>query len=1338
MPIRPVYELTVYEEDDTTARFVVSTDPAHANPYLKPPTSFAAQEVDFANGAASIGQINVQIVDKRTTPTDQATGFLTALLANSDGHSQINGYRAVLTEDSGAGAVVLLDGVVRSARLLDSFVTYDLELRDIRERERKIRAFETTDTPTVLPRGVMDGFGVQNGAQYSGVPPTQPLTGFYRLDAANRGEIEINDDSTREPEQVLTAPMREALESVAPLAGSPQVIVHDRWKLLWRDKAAGGAYTVVEQIAHQHPDLPGGGGRLPYTAGERLIGGVRINNVISGDTLPSNGQEVEFIVRYDGPVTEDWNYHLQGLTVGELLRNGYRGDYSTDAPRIRYNETALLALNTPARAKIRAPVEDFRSWAEQHAYPIAHAAPTLNAAGEIAPITYLLPDASETLVDLDDANCRPVGGGWSHGSEEAKNLVVVKYKRDSRIPPGPDEELALSDQIHTTEVTIERRVQASIDLLGERRLEINSDLLRAVGTTLGRPLTGDLADETGARVAERIAQMASDRLVLGGQYFVLEGRRSVADVEGLREGAWVTTSASWMPDYLSGERGLSRLAQIVSRRPRNAAWVEFVLLDAGSAAAPHTQPTLGTLTVDAAGVVSIPVSALGTGEARVDYAVASTEPAANSELWTFLDRVAALPETLVTPELPAGGTAWVRTRGEEAGRRPSAYTSAVSIAIPQTPRVADVAVKLNPDLTVRVEWTPNAYCGGVRIAYEVHPLATVPTFADDVEVDAGDVTATLPDLTVALGEMVSVIVTPFPTWTGSAVSGTAGPEVRADTGLVTTPDYSINAQLIPIPLPNGEFAFDISYDAGRDASYVIFDVQYSTPGPILVVYSKAEQIGGDALFRLKEIGGSDFVLEADETDLRIALRAAADSNGDVAGTPIHRHFEGPSATGAGVRAELTAGGERTAAKLVHGTGIEIDEDGSGNIRIVATGIGGGHALGDHTDVSIASPASLQVLGYDGGWGNVALTAAHIPNLSTDKLTSGVLPAIRGGTGRSTFNGAGRLLVSTSSTALTTLAASSAGGYVRSNGSTWVRVSGIAAADVVAGTLGVGNYIMPGRLSLQNAGFRETDFEATGFHEALVIGRNLRYAGSGDPSLVANVTYISAAGANSQAGALFFMKGNGGEAGVEFSFFTTPTSTGAGATPASLNKRFEINSAGVYIQDGTETLPGLAFIGEPASGFYRIGTGQIGVSIDEDLSVQFSSATLGIHTVSDANQVALNFWTNAAADRRWHVVARAESYATSAERQTLRLFYHDSTAFRFVGAFSWNGGYSQLRMAGGDGDSHPEYSFNDYISHGMRAVSSTKISFSVAGVRQVSIDNAGALRAAGDIISNTTA
>jgi hypothetical protein len=779
-----VYVLTVYDDDDSTPLFDVSTDVGHARPYLKAPVGFPEQEINFAKGTASIGQVNVQIVDVPTTPTDQDTGYLTAQLPDAAGYSAINGHRAVLTENiDGGGATKVIDGVIRSIRLLDTFSSFELELRDIREREREAKAFTTTTTPTIVPRGVLDGYGTQFTlfSTTYGYPigPTKPLKALYRKAQANSGVfvIDFAVDGVKEQLQ-MTEPIRNALESVTELAGSPDVLVYDRWKVLWRDKVAGGAYTELEQVAHYHPDLSEQTNRITYLfLTDGALNVVRVNNAISGDTLPSDNQICEIIVQYDGPITDEWRLHIEGVTAGELLRNLYRGDYSDEDPRIRYNSAALLALTTPVRLRLGEPVDDVRAWAEKNIYPIVHAAPTLNADGEIAPITYLLPDADESLIDLDDANCRPSGGGWSQASDDAVNVVRVKYERLYRVR-STDERgrqiVALSDTLQSREVTVEHRIQASIDLLGEQVLEIESELLSTIGPSDGGPWTGDIADDLGARVAERVAMMATDRFALGGQYFALHCDRTDGDVEGLVVGSWVTVSVSWMPDYGSGERNLNRLAQVIGRRNLNGAWTALTLIDAGTAQAPLAGPTLGAVTSNAAGVVSVPVTGLGAGsECRVDYAISTLEPAAGSELWTFLGRVSSVPTTLTTRQITPDTKVWVRARSENIGRRPSVYTSAVSVVVGAIPRILEVFIRVNASGVPTVEWTANTHTVGVRIAYEVHYAWEIPTFATSIDADVSDLSAALAT-TVFDPKVISIRITAYPGWNGSNVTGSAG------------------------------------------------------------------------------------------------------------------------------------------------------------------------------------------------------------------------------------------------------------------------------------------------------------------------------------------------------------------------------------------------------------------------------------------------------------------------------------------------------------------------------------------------------------------------------------
>lgn len=792
MAVLPIYELTVFDDDDTTELFDVSTDPAHARPYLQAPTGWPEQEVDFAKGAASIGQLNVEVVDVRQTATDQATGYLTAQLADA-GYSALNGHRALLTEDLGGGPTTVLDGVIRSVQLLDTFATYQLELRDIRERERRAKAFATTTTPTIFPRGVLNGYGPTISIPFFGgnfqfpVAPTQPLQAFYRQQSATRGYFELLP--VQPNFQVfpwLGTKQKEAIDSTktAIIGGveRPDILEHDLWQVLWRDTSAGGAYATITRIAHTHPDLPGGVNEFaPYLVFQNRVQVIRVNNEISGDTLPANGQDVDFILQYIGPPTPDWPHHIEGLTAGEYLRNLYRGDYSEEDPRIRYNEAALLALATPIRGRLPEPIDDIRAHAEEHVYPIVHAAPTLNAAGEIAPVTYILPDPSVTLVDLNDTNCRPAGGGWAHGTEDAVNLVKVAYRREFRRTPDQEvDERTAGDIVEAREVTIERRVQASIDLLGESPLEIDSMFLTAVGSADGKPVFGDLRNELGHQVAQRVAHMATDRFAQGGQYFRLEGNREVADIEGLDVGSWVTVSVSWMPDYVSGERGLSRLAQVMARRNRSPSWAQLTLLDAGSDQAPFGQPTLGTLTVATDGAVTVPIATVAVGsEARVDYAFNATEPAANSELWTFAGRAAA-GASVITPPNPEDGTVWIRARGEGEGRRPSAYIAATSIGTNPVARIVDAELVVDDDGIVTVRWVGNNTCAALRLFYEIHTIGTEPTFpaANRIDVDDADDTYQFTTLTpLTLGWQFSLSIEPTNTWnpTTETADGLAGP-----------------------------------------------------------------------------------------------------------------------------------------------------------------------------------------------------------------------------------------------------------------------------------------------------------------------------------------------------------------------------------------------------------------------------------------------------------------------------------------------------------------------------------------------------------------------------------
>lgn len=734
--MNPVYTLTVYEEDDTTPWFSVSTDPLATYPYLKEPTSYPYQEVDLAGSSASIGQVPVQIVDVPTNPADQSTGFITSKLPDATGYSALIGHRALLQEDVGAGNQVVLDGVIHSVRLLDTFATYEMELRDIRERERKTKAFITTDTPTVMPRGVLNGYGIliPTGPFFGGsvrypISPVTPLQGIYYSYDANLGAVAFTGGVATRDRRIVTDTIREALNSILPSTTITGAFVFDKIKVLWRASGSVGAYFTLTDLLYSHPTINLASafaitaGKIPFDEGSDVLRYFRMDNYISAETLPNNGQAIEVIIQYDGPVTEDWPLHIQDETVGALLKKLYDGDYSDEDPRVTYDQTALLALKTPVLAQIKEPVDDLRDWAEKNAYPIAFAAPTLNAAGAISPITYILPDAEDTLPDLDDTNCMPTGGGWDQNLSDAVNIVRVTYDREYS---SITEE---GQVIISREIQVEHRVSDSIALLGERVLEVESVLLTAIGSIDGSPIFGDHQTEVGAQVADKITRMATDRFALGGQYFTLLADRTDTDVEALLPGSWTTVSVSWMPDYIAATRGLARLAQVVSRRNVSAAWCQLTLVDAGSSNAPLQQPDLGNIYMDGNGIVYIAFDSIPANtEGRVDYAISETTPGADD--WQWLDRVASTATIIKSPPQVPGTRFWIRARSEAVGKRPSAWTTAISIRVPDVPRVLNLVLVIDDDGTPTLYGTPNGGVAGVRLRYALHDEGAILSFPD--------------------------------------------------------------------------------------------------------------------------------------------------------------------------------------------------------------------------------------------------------------------------------------------------------------------------------------------------------------------------------------------------------------------------------------------------------------------------------------------------------------------------------------------------------------------------------------------------------------------------------
>lgn len=788
--------LRVFEADDTTAAWEVGTSAAHPNPYLHVPVAYAEAEIDPREGRSRIGRLSVRIADPQVG-ADQTQRWVTQVLGSPDGYSALNGRRVRLEHATGE---LVIDGVCAGSRLTETFAGFELAIDDIRARGIRVPLFTRTGTATVLPRGVLNGYGQVPGGSWL-VPPTKPLLGTYSGDALH-GWVGLDDapqSATDEvpPDLVYTPAMQRAMRSTTRFDDWVFESVWEQVTVLWRPEGSLSDWTEVKRINVVLALAPIFGSGRVRNAEDDLVDVLVVRRIWLSDygesgVLPATGQRIELVVRYSGPASEDYPFHFEG-TAGELLRNIWRGDYSTDddgqpiAPGIRYDESrlvgpaALPALQRPVRLRITKPEPDLREFVDRICKALG-VAPALNLEGEVSPISEELPDATVSLPEINDSNTQAITG-WEHPITGAVTQVEISYPRDYRVSArsDPKGDRSAGDGISTVEqkVTVRPPDDGALQqLMGVQTLEVDGFLWRALAGEDGQPLVASIRDEAGLQHAQSRGVEAILRYAYGGQRSVVRVRRNDSPMNGIVVGDWVLDARSWAPNYATGRRGRNHLAQVVSVRDLNPAWRELHLLDAAPHANPVAQPVLGDLSEDSPGVVTAPISAVPTGGfVRVDYAVSPTLPDNDSGLWTLAGRLTE-SGSVFTPQLPPGVTVWIRARGERAGRRPSAYTNAKSLTLAAAAEVIRAFLSVDDDGIARVSAEVNELTEGVRIHYAVHAPGAYPTsFPNSADFAAPADSFVLP-VVVGAGMEITVEVEPWTGWTGAAVTGFSGLRAR--------------------------------------------------------------------------------------------------------------------------------------------------------------------------------------------------------------------------------------------------------------------------------------------------------------------------------------------------------------------------------------------------------------------------------------------------------------------------------------------------------------------------------------------------------------------------------
>lgn len=877
-----VWDITFFASDDITpllgtvvgdtiTQASFSTDLAHPRPYLIMPTQEVdGGGVDFVMGTAETAQLNIRLLDARRTPSDQTTGIITYYAADSSGNSQLGGHRCVVRCD---GSYVI-DGVVEDIKLMSDYVTYEISIRDIRERDRGGRLFDSaalrdpvtgiiTQAPVVLASArecTFAGYGYQSASNSYVLSPAKPLTGIYV--AADKRIRWPNGEYKKEKlklHQVLVRPQIGAVAGRLISIRAPSTtydptlpfgfdlgesaVLCDKVSVLWRNAGGGGAWNEVPKNRAYKSGTTDEPALSLFITEEGAYQGTKIDGIkwvvldpYYTAPLPADGATIEFMVVYTGTPSEDYPFYVDE-TVGQHIRNVCDGLYSAEPSALaktRYNSTVMsnLATQTPrVRARIAAPVKDRREYLQNNWYMPWGIAPTLDTLGRLAPTIYALPIAGTALKTLDNTNTNE-DGSWSHSGSNAITEIDVTLIQEI-VTSG----FSNNGTVRAGDGIIEETTQRMFrDLTagnwGERKIEIAPVNLRDL-TVIDSPFgLFEQPGEAASFIMQRVTELFH-RYRYGTQKYSFRCKRSdAANVEAARAGDWVLLGHSWLPDNAQRLRGLNRIGQITRAVNIDPIWKRIEVEDAGGVLAPTSIPSgYVSTTPDTEGAIVV-VLVVGGDKCVLQWAASVAAPANDSGLWRTFATVSA-PGTYKSQPL-APGDYWFRAYSTSPGKFHSAYVDFGHWVVVPVATLRSLRMEHQPDGSLDVIWEPGRYCGSVRIAYESHYSGVDPTYPayGDTYGALGVLTFNPADFNTGK-DTFSVKVTPYiGPLVGGAVSGAAGRPLTRSLMLSDNTDIGVNPIL-------DQDALDVYLFPNRTPSAASIKYATSTSGPVTLAATRA-------------------------------------------------------------------------------------------------------------------------------------------------------------------------------------------------------------------------------------------------------------------------------------------------------------------------------------------------------------------------------------------------------------------------------------------------------------------------------------------------------------------
>jgi len=261
-------------------------------------------------------------------------------------------------------------------------------------------------------------------------------------------------------------------------------------------------------------------------------------------------------------------------------------DGAVVASGVRYDAAGLALMTEPLRVRFDAEIKDVRDWLEKHIYQPTGWVPALDLDGRVSPVSQVPPTDFAALVTLDDSVVEP-SPDWRAGGRVV-NAISFHYLRDyhpAADDPEAQRELGLmlkflsqrvaADPLAQREVILEYEDPVSIARFGRQGLEIEGAAFRALGDEIGNAIGDGLEAETAYGLAVDRDRWLRTRYAYGAQTLPLAVLRSA--VPTLRAGDWVLLEVSWIPDYLTGRRGGTKLAQVVALGELDCTWRQVLL-----------------------------------------------------------------------------------------------------------------------------------------------------------------------------------------------------------------------------------------------------------------------------------------------------------------------------------------------------------------------------------------------------------------------------------------------------------------------------------------------------------------------------------------------------------------------------------------------------------------------------------------------------------------------------------------------------------------------------------------------------------------------------------------